>query len=211
MIPTVGRIGFWAGVSAFSATVAYLVVQVLQVVGILHFPFDEILIFGTSLCIVLPFVFEIVALHYSTPVEKQFWTHSALQLTTMYAVFGTANYVIQLTTVIPAKLRGAADTVRALEQTPHSLCWDFDAIAYISMGIAAVVIIPALTTAPAERRVRIACVAHGVATILAGFVYFYQDYSNTVLLLGFPWGITAPLFMLLLGIALRARGNASVA
>jgi len=37
----------------------------------------------------------------------------------MYAVFGTANYVIQLTTVIPAKLRGAADTVRLLEQTPQ--------------------------------------------------------------------------------------------
>ena len=41
-------------------------------------------------------------------------------------MFGTANYVIQLTTVIPAKLRGTADTVRLLEQTPHSLLWDFD-------------------------------------------------------------------------------------
>jgi hypothetical protein len=62
--PTVGRVGFWAGLAAFSATVAYVVVQLLQVVGVLHFPLDEILIFGTSLCIVLPFVFEIVALHY---------------------------------------------------------------------------------------------------------------------------------------------------
>jgi hypothetical protein len=209
--PTVGRIGFWAGLAAFGATVAYVVVQVLQVVRVLHFPVDEILIFGTSLCIVLPFVLEMVALHYSTTVEKQFWTHAALVFTTMYAVFGTANYVIQLTTVIPAKLRGAADAVRTLEQTPHSLCWDFDAIAYISMGIAAVLVIPALASTPVDRRVRMACMAHAVATVLSGIVYFYPDFSNTVLLLGFPWGITAPLFMLLLGIALRARGTAGAA
>jgi hypothetical protein len=208
---TLGRIGFRAGLAAFGATVAYDVVQVLQVVGVLHFPLDEILIFGTSLCIVLPFVFEILALHYTSAVEKRFWTHAALVFTTLYAVFATANYVVQLTTVIPAKLRGAADAVRVLEQTPHSLCWDFDAIAYISMGIAALAIIPALASTAAERRVRIACMAHAVATILAGIVYFYPRYSNTLLLLGFPWGITAPLFMLLLAIALRARAIADAA
>src|SRR4051812_38049565 len=121
----VGRIGFRAGVAAFTATVAYLVAQILQLTGVLQFPLDEILIFGTSLCIVLPFGFEILALHYSTPDHQRFWTHAALVFTTMYAVFGTANYVIQLTTVIPAKLGGTVDAVRVLEQTPHSLLWDF--------------------------------------------------------------------------------------
>jgi hypothetical protein len=51
-----GLIGFWAGVGACAATIAYDVAQVLQVLGVLHFPLDEILIFGTSLCIVVPFV-----------------------------------------------------------------------------------------------------------------------------------------------------------
>jgi hypothetical protein len=200
-----GRIGLWAGVAAFAATVAYDIVQILQVVGVLHFPLDEILIFGTSLCIVLPFVFEILAFHYTSPVDKRYWTHAALIFTTMYAVFGTANYVIQLTTVIPAKLRGAADTVRLLEQTPHSLLWDFDSVAYIMMGLATLVMIPALGNTGVERRVRIACMANVVATVLAGIVYFYPTYSYKLLLLGFPWGITAPAFMLLLGLALRAR------
>jgi hypothetical protein len=204
-MPTLGRIGFWAGLAACTATVAYDIVQILQMVGVLHFPFDEILIFGTSLCIVLPFVFEMLALHYSSSVDKRFWTHAALIFTTMYAVFGTANYVIQLTTVIPAKLRGAADTVRLLEQTPHSLFWDFDAIAYIAMGLATLVIIPALANTGIERRVRIACMAHVVATVLAGVVYFHSTYSSRLLLLGFPWAITAPVFMLLLAVAPRAR------
>jgi hypothetical protein len=206
-LPNIGRIGFRAGVAAFTATVAYDVVQILQVVGVLHFPVDEILIFGTSLCIVVPFVIEILAFHYTRPIDKRFWSHGALIFTTMYAVFGTANYVVQLTTVIPAKLRGAGDTVRLLEQTPHSLFWDFDAVAYIMMGLATLVIIRALRNSAVERRVRIACMANVVATVLAGVVYFYPTYSYKLLLLGFPWGITAPLVMLLLAIALRKRAN----
>jgi hypothetical protein len=208
---TLGRIGFRAGLAAFGATLAYVIVQILQVVGVLHFPLDEILIFGTSLCIVFPFVLEMVALHHSSSAQGRFWTHAALVFTTMYAVFATANYVIQLTTVIPAKLRGAADSVRLLEQTPHSLCWDFDAIAYISMGIAALAIIPALGDSAVERRVRVACLANAVATILSGIVYFYPRYSNTLLLLGSPWGVTAPLFMLFLALALRARNTMGAA
>jgi hypothetical protein len=200
---TLGRTGFWAGMAASTATVAYDVVQILQVVGVVHFPLDEILIFGTSLCIVVPFILEMLAFHYSRPIESRFWSHAGLIFTTMYAVFGSANYVVQLTTVIPAKLRGAADTVRVLEQTPHSLLWDFDAMAYLAMGFAALLIIPALRRSGVERRVRIACMAHVVATVLAGIVYFHSTYSNKLLLLGFPWGITAPLFMLLLAVALR--------
>ena len=203
----IGRIGFRAGLAAFSATVAYDIVQILQMAGVVHFPVDDILIFGTSLCIIIPFVFEMAALHWSTPDARRFWSQTALIFTAMYAVFGSANYVVQLTTVIPAKLRGAADAVRVLEQTPHSLFWDFDALAYISMGIAALTIVPALASTPVEHRVRIACIANAVATALAGIVYFYPTFSNTLLLIGFPWAITAPAFMLLLAIALRARSR----
>jgi hypothetical protein len=208
-MPTLGRIGFRAGVAAAAATIAYDVVQILQVVGVVHFPLDEILIFGTSLCIVVPFVLMMLALHYSRPAESRFWTHAALLFTTIYAVFGSANYVIQLATVIPAKLRGAGETVRVLEQTPHSLMWDFDAMAYIAMGIAALLIIPALRRSGAQQRVRVACMAHVAATILAGVVYFYPTYSNALLMLGFPWGITAPAFMLLVAFALRDQRTAS--
>jgi len=204
-----GRIGFRAGLAACAATIAYDVAQVLQVLGVLHYPLDEILIFGASLCIVVPFVLEMLALHYSTPIERRFWTHAGLIFTTMYAVFATANYVIQLTTVIPAKLRGVADTVRVLEQTPHSLLWNFDAIAYMAMGLTALLIIPALRRSGFERWVRLACMAHVVATVLAGIVYFSPTYSNKLLMLGFPWGITAPCFMLLVGIRLRAERTAT--
>jgi len=194
-------------VGACTATVAYVVVQILQLLGVLRFPFDEILIFGTSLCIVVPFVLEMLALHYSTPSDERFWSHAAVVFTTMYAVFGTANYVVQLATVIPAKLHGATEAIRVLEQTPHSLFWDFDAVAYIAMGIATLLALPALRRDGTERWVRRSGLAHVAATVLAGVVYFSPNYSNRLLLLGFPWGITAPSFMLLLGMALRRRGD----
>lgn len=206
-MPAPGRIGFIAGVVAFAATVGYDVVQILQVAGVVHFPLDEILIFGTSLCIVVPFVFEMLAVHHSTAGGQRFWTHAALVFTTIYAVFGSANYVVQLATVIPARLRGATDAVRVLEQTPHSLLWDFDAMAYFAMGIALLAIVPALRSGGVERWARVACVANAVATVLAGIVYFYPTYSNRLLTLGFPWGITAPASMLLVAVALRARGG----
>jgi hypothetical protein len=198
-----GRIGFYAGLAAATATVAYDVVQMLQVIGAVHFPVDETLIFGTSLCIVVPFVLEMVALHYSRPVEGRFWTHAGLIFTSMYAVFGSANYVIQLSTVIPAKLAGTVDTVRVLDQTPHSLLWDVDALAYLSMGLAALMIIPALGRVGVERRARLACMAHVGATALAAIVYFYPTYSYKLLMLGLPWGITAPAFMLLVALVLK--------
>ena len=90
-MPAFGRIGFWAGAAAFTTTVAYLVAQILQGVGALRSPLDEILLFGTSLCIVLPVVFAILAFHYCTPDDKRFRTRATLLFTTAYAVFGAAN------------------------------------------------------------------------------------------------------------------------
>ena len=108
MYKAVNKVGFWAGLMAFVSTAAYVIVQVLQVAGVLYFPLDEILIYGTSLCIVIPFILEMLALHYVTPGEKKFWSHAALLSSILYSVFVTANYVVQLATVIPEKLKGSA-------------------------------------------------------------------------------------------------------
>lgn len=205
MARTISEVGYWSGLAAFTAAVAYDLVQILQVVGVLRFPLDEILIYGTSLCIVVPLVLEILSLHHLTSPDKRFWTHASLVFTTIYAVFVTANYVVQLATVIPAKLRGASEAIRVLEQTPHSLFWDYDAVGYISMGLATLVAVPALSNVGFERWVRFSLIANALVTPLISIVYFYPTYSTKLLFLGFPWAITAPLFMLMLALMLRRR------
>jgi hypothetical protein len=191
--------------AAFTFAVAYDVVQILQVAGVLRFPADEILIYGTSLCIVVPFILEMLAFHHLTTPDKRFWTHAALIFTTVYAVFVTANYVVQLATVVPAKVRGASDAIRILEQTPHSLFWDYDAVGYVSMGLASLFAVPAVSNVGFERWVRLSLIAHALVTPLISIVYFYPTFSTNLLFLGFPWAITAPLFMLMLAIMLRRR------
>jgi hypothetical protein len=191
--------------AAFGATVAFVVVQLLQVMGVLQFPLDEVLIYGTSLCIVVPFVLEMTALHHLTPREKQFWTHAALSFTIVYAVFVTANYVVQLATVVPAKLNGTSEAIRILEQTPHSMFWDYDAVGYMSMGLATLLAVPAFSRTGFDRWVRWSLIANALVTPLIAIVYFYPTFSTHLLFLGFPWAITAPLFMLMLAIMLRKR------
>ena len=200
------RIGYWAWLAAGAATLAYIAVQLLQIVGVVHFPLDEILIFGTSLGIVVPFLLEMLALHYATDPGKRFWTHAALMFATLYAVFVTANYAVQLATVIPAKLSGSAEAIRVLDQTPHSLFWDYDALGYLFMGLATAFAVPAVGKTGFERWVRLALIANAAVTPAIGFVYFYPAFSTRLLLLGgLPWAVTAPSFMLLLAIMLRRR------
>jgi heme/copper-type cytochrome/quinol oxidase subunit 4 len=198
-------VGYGSGLVACASALAYDFVQALQVAGVLRFPLDEILIYGTALCIVVPFVLEMLSFHHLTAGDRRFWTHAALVFTIIYAVFVTANYVVQLATVIPSKLRGASEAIRLLEQSPHSLFWDFDAVGYISMGLATLVAVPALGKTGFERWVRLSFIANALVTPLIAIVYFYPEYSERLLFLGAPWGITAPLFMLLLAITLRAR------
>jgi hypothetical protein len=202
--------GYRFGLLAFAANAAFVVAQTLQLVRVLRYPLDEILIYGFSLCIVVPFLLEMLALHHVVPAEKKYWSHAALLFTVLYAVFVTANYVVQLATVIPMTLRGAADEIRLLVQTPHSLFWDFDAIGYISMGVATLVGAPVFEKQGFQRWVRIAFLANALVTPLIAFVYFYPEFSEPLLLLGVPWAVTAPLAMLLLALMFRKHTEAGI-
>jgi heme/copper-type cytochrome/quinol oxidase subunit 4 len=205
MAAGVSKVGYWSGLAAAGATIAFDVAQGLQLAGVLRYPLDEILIYGTSMCIVIPFLLAMLAFHHLTSAGKQFWTHGALLFSMIYAVFVTANYVVQLATVIPSKIGGASAAIQILEQTPHSLFWNYDAIGYIAMGLATLVAIPALGNSGFERWVRLSFWAHALVTPLIAVVYFYPTFSETLLSLGFPWAITAPLFMVLLALHLKRK------
>jgi hypothetical protein len=204
---TINKAGFWSGLIAFASTAAYVIVQLLQVSGVLHYPLDEILVYGTSLCIVIPFVLEMLALHYTTPDAKKFCSHAALIFSIIYSVFVTTNYVVQLGTVIPMKLKGAGDENHVLEQTPHSMFWNFDALGYIFMGLAMFVAIPVFEKRGFQKWVRISFLANALVTPLITIVYFYPTYSNKLLFLGFPWAITAPLAMLMLALSFKKNNQ----
>ena len=210
MNKTIYKIGFWSGLTAFASTVAFIIVQFLQLLGVLKYPLDEILIYGFSLCIVIPFLLEMLALHHITPTEKQFWSHAALIFTVLYVSFVTANYVVQLATVIPMTLKGTAAEIQILKQTPHSLFWNFDAIGYIFMGLATLFAVPVFEKQGFQRWVRYSFLVHALITPLIAVVYFYPDFSEKLLFIGFPWVITAPASMLLLAVMFKKNSELKI-
>ncbi len=200
---TIYNIGFWSATIAAVALVLFFIVQLLQLIGVLQFPWDQVLIFGFSLCVPLPFLIAMLALHHTTQQDKKFWTHGALIFTTLYAAFVMINYVVQLATVIPMTIKGTANDIQLLAQTPHSLFWDFDAMGYIFMGLAVLFAVPALNRQGFQKWVRFSFLIHAAVTPVIAFVYFYPTFSNNLLLLAIPWAVTAPATMLMLALFFR--------
>ncbi|MEJ0012586.1 MAG: hypothetical protein WDM94_08160 [Bauldia sp.] len=101
-----GRFGFWAALAAFITSVGYGIPQLLQVAGVLHDPWDRILIFAPSLALAPSFVLTMAAVHVAAPVRRRAFSLSALGLAVMYATLVSSVYVTQLTVVIPHDIRG---------------------------------------------------------------------------------------------------------
>jgi hypothetical protein len=194
------KLGFYSALLAFIASVGFDVAQTLQVVGYVNYPLDAILIYGFSLLIPIPFILAMLALHYSVSDDKKIWTHAALIFTVMYATYVTLNYVVQLATVIPMTLRGTLNEIRVLDQTPHSLFWDIDALGYIFMGFATLFAAPVFAKKGLELWTRRFFLANALITPVIVLVYFYPTFSYTLLILGSPWMITASGSMLFLAL-----------
>jgi hypothetical protein len=197
---TLYRTGFYTALVASVAVVGYDVSQILQIVGLLGKPWDEIFIYGSSLFIAIPFMLAMLALYYLTPPDKRFWSHAAVLFAAMYAIYVNLNYVVQLTAVIPYS---APEPV--LIQTPHSLFWTVDALGYISLSLATLFAVPLFANQGLQRWVKGFFLANGLVIPLFAIVYFYPVFSPTLLLLGLPWIVTATGSIVLLALFFRER------
>jgi hypothetical protein len=194
------KLGYYSGLIAFIAAAGYSFVQILQVIRVVAFPLDAILIYALSLCITIPFLLSMLALHYVVPNDKKIWSHAALLFSVIYVTYVTLNYVVQLATVIPASLSGTLDEVRILDQTPHSLFWNVDALGYICLGLVTLFAYFVFKGSTEHTWLKWMLLANALVTPLISFVYFYPHFSYNLLLLGLPWIITAPGSMLLLAL-----------
>jgi hypothetical protein len=193
------RMGFWTALVAFVAAASYSIFQILQILGLIGKPWDEVLIYGFSLFIATPFMLALLALHHVTPEVKRFWSHAAVLFGVMYVTYVTLNYAVQLTAVLPYP-----DPDPVLVQTPHSLFWTVDALGYKALGFATLFAAPLFAKEGLQIWVRRFFLANGLIIPLFVIVYFYPRFSNRLLLLGLPWVVTAPGSMLLLALFFRS-------
>lgn len=190
----VARIGFWSALASFAAAAGYSIVQILQVAGLLGFPWDEVFIFGFSICIPVPFVLAMVALFHAMPEDKRIWPHAAILLGTMYAVLVTIVYPTQLALVIPAKLAGGAEAVQLLTVNKGTFMWVIDGAGYILMGLSTLFAAGAFLGDKSQKWLFWFLVANGLLDPLIVAIYVFPK----LLPFGSLWIITAPGSLLLL-------------
>jgi len=200
------QFGFYTSLTAFLAAAGYSIVQLLQVFNVIHSPLADILIYSFSLCIAWPFLLGILALHHSLPGPKKVWSHASLLLAMLYAVYAGFVYVVQLATVVP-KMTDNPDSVQLLVMNPHSFLWSLDALTYICLGSSTFFGAFAFEKTGITKTVRWFFLANALMTPVIAFVYFYPEFSTSLLWIGSPWITTAPGSMLLLAIYFKRKRN----
>jgi hypothetical protein len=192
--------GFWSAVAALVTAVGYAIPQLMQVAGILHDPWDRILIFAPSLLLAPSFVLAMVGLHAVTEPSKQVWTLAALSLAIMYAVLVSSVYVTQLGVVIPHDLKGDGARYQVFACCgANQFMTGVDLLGYTLMSVSTLFASPAFARTPIAKATRAAFIANGLlAPVLIPKVYFPK-----LIYLGALWLITFPLAMLLLAMLFR--------
>jgi hypothetical protein len=199
------EVGFVAALAACAAAALFGIAQLLQILHVLRPPLDGILIFTFSLCIAFPFLIAMLALHYASPTARRFWSGAALVFSIIYATYVALNYTVQLATVIPAAHTGTLDQIRVLDQTPHSLFWDVDALGYICMGFATLFGSFVFSDHGIGKWAKGFFLANALMTPLVAIVYFYPTFSVPLLMLASPWIVTVAGSMLCLAIHFKSN------
>jgi len=102
------KLARWAAWGACAAAIGYGVPQILQVAGLLPDPLDRILIFVPSLALAPLFAVALAAAAAQAVPAARPWRFAAAALAVLYAGHVSQVYAIQLGTVIPRELAGAA-------------------------------------------------------------------------------------------------------
>lgn len=211
------RIGFWAALVACVGAVGYMLSAFLQMLGMVSDLNDAIIAFGASLLIPVPFLLTMLVLHHTVSEDQRFWTHTAVVFAVIYTTYNTLNYVVQLATVIPAgyswsfdNQQGTQGPLTLLNQTPHSLFWDVDALGYIFLSLATLAAFPIFANHGIERWVRRFFLANAAIIPLFCIAYFYPGYSVQQLMFGLPWGITVPGSLIVLCLYFRNKAGSGV-
>lgn len=195
------RFGFWSSLAALFFALAYGVPQVLQIIGVLAFPYDEIPIFAASLLLAPSFVLANVALYETTGGARRVFALAALALAVHYAVLVSMVYVIQLGVVIPAKLAGGGTVAELFSCCgPKSPMTAVDLLGYTLMSVSTLFAAAAL---PSERRLSLALAGNG---LLAPFLILQLVWPGLIAV-GSLWLVSFPLAMVLLAVHFRRLGH----
>ncbi|MEJ0098144.1 MAG: hypothetical protein WDM84_09855 [Bauldia sp.] len=190
-----GRFGFCAAIAALVTSVGYGIPQLLQVAGVLHDPWDRILIFAPSLALAPSFALTMAAVYEFAPPDRKILALAGLVLAIMYATLVSIVYITQLSVVIPHDIAGDGDRYAAFACCgQHQFTTGVDLLGYTLMSLSTLVAAFVFAPSGPQRWTRWWFIANGVlAPFLIG-----QTAWPALLYVGALWLITFPAAMIAL-------------
>jgi hypothetical protein len=197
--PAVDRLGYWAALLAGVFSLAYVVGQIAEWLGLMGSGggsennstwYGLVVLLVPSLFLGLSFVLMMLSVHHRAPQDKRIWTHAALVFATIYGTFICMNYFVQLTFVAPHLYRNnvGADVSPFLFNVFNSFVYSVDLLGYTFMSLATLFAAFAYKGTGLEKTVRWFLIANGM---LIPFLTL-QTFYHPLLWVASLWGITLP-------------------
>lgn len=204
------RMAFWAAVACAIFSIAYVVAQLFEWLGMLgsaggpnnaSAPLGLALLLTPSLLLGSAFLVLMAALHQAAPMERRAFSQAGLGFATVYATLISMIYFTQLTLVAP---RMAARDIAGIEPflfVPYrTFLFAVDLLGYSMMSLATLFGALALPAGRFARAARAAMIANG---LILPFLAF-QMYWPVLIWGGALWALTFPAAMILVALLMCA-------
>lgn len=192
------RVGFWSAVCCVFLSLAYILAQLLEWLGMLgsaggpessSTPLGLAVLLTPSLLLASAFVVLVSALHCLTPPDRKVWSQVALSFAVAYATLVSLVYFVQLTLVAPRMATGDLEGVEFLIFVPYrSFLFAVDLLGYSFMSVATLFGAFAL---PNVRFARLAKAALFLNGLLLPFLAL-QMFNPELISVAALWGVSFP-------------------
>lgn len=206
---SVRKLGYWAAVLAAVFSLAYVVAQLAEWLGILgskggpESPSTAkglILLLTPSLLLAFAFVVTMVCVHHYAPRARKVWSHVGIAFATAYASLIGIVYFTQLTIVVPHLLRGETAGIEFLLFKPFdSFLYAVDILGYSFMSLSTLFAAAVFAGGRLERTTRLFLAANG---LLVPFLAF-QMYVHPLIWIASLWAVTFPGAMICLALVFK--------
>ena len=191
-------VGFWSAVLATFFSVTYVVAQIAEWLGLLgsqggpessSTPLGIFILLTPSILLGPSFLLLMVSVHHLASPNQKIWSHAAVAFATVYTVFISMNYYVQLTWVGPRLMRGEIQGMEPFLFVPFdSFLYAVDILGYSFMSLATLFAARVFTGGGLERVVRFFLTANG---LLIPFLLF-QMYVHWLIWFAALWAVTFP-------------------
>jgi hypothetical protein len=196
--PSAKTVGFWSAVLATVFSITYDVGQLAEWAGLMgsgggaenaSTPVGLVVLLTPSFFLGSSFLVLMVSVNHLSSPDRRIWTQAAVAFATVYAVFISMNYFVQLTWVTPRLAAGHTQGLEPFLFKPFdSFLYSVDILGYSFMSLATLFAARAFTGPGLERVVRLFMIANG---LLIPFIAL-QMYWHWMIWIAALWAVTFP-------------------